>query len=192
MLPEIAVTPGAALLFAAFLLLADWPTVAAVLAAVLLHEAGHVTALYLLRAPPRRVTFQATGACISCDRLLTYSGEIAAALAGPLANLFCAALIAAAVRLSGARQFSVYAGAHVLYFLLNMVPAGFLDGGRALSAALSAAFGPDAAVRVLYVTDLICAAVLSLLGLYIFDKTNGNFTLILCAGFLVAKTRKLG
>ena len=108
----IKVSPAAAAVLAAFVLLSSPEILAAPLLAALAHEWGHYLALRALGGRVDAVTVTALGAemHIAPQSRLSYGGEIGATLAGPAVNLLLGA-----------------------YNLLPVLP---LDGGRMLLAAL--------------------------------------------------------
>ena len=87
---RITVTPG-------FLFLMAWCNYAdqqglllPALAGCALHELGHLAAIWGLGGSVRRLRLTAVGAEIQMERPMSYPGELAAALAGPAANLAAA------------------------------------------------------------------------------------------------------
>lgn len=60
------------------------------LAGCALHELGHLAAIWGLGGSVRRLRLTAVGAEIQMERPMSYPGELAAALAGPAANLAAA------------------------------------------------------------------------------------------------------
>lgn len=122
--PRLRVT-GRAFAAMAFWLLAvplKWVTAAA--GAALIHELGHLTALWLLDRRVWAVELDAFGAEIETEPL-TPREELVCALAGPAAG----ALVCLFWRLAPA--LAVCAGAQTAFNLLPVFP---LDGGRALRA----------------------------------------------------------
>ena len=127
----LTVSPSALVLLAAFLLLSRGLTLpAALLSAALCHELAHVLTLHALHAPPRRLTFSATGAELYVPDLhrLSYGGELLAVAAGPGCNLLLWALLS----LTGWPPLAPFAGAHLILGALNLLPVRPMDGGRLL------------------------------------------------------------
>ena len=123
---RITVTPG-------FLFLMAWCNYAdqqglllPALAGCALHELGHLAAIWGLGGSVRRLRLTAVGAEIQLERPMSYPGELAAALAGPAANL------AAAWLCCRAEGGALFAGLNLALGCFNLLPVGRLDGGRAL------------------------------------------------------------
>lgn len=99
---------------------------AALFAAVLVHELGHIVALRLCGVRLRRVHLGMTGAVIDCSALTTAADEIAVAAAGSIAGLLWALLLSCVSLPHGC-----YAGeVSAVLSLFNLLPVPLLDGGR--------------------------------------------------------------
>ena len=152
---------------AGFCLLAVWfavangvETLAIVLSAAAIHEAGHYLVLHLGGAQVSGIRLSVFGAVMETQsRGLSYGRELAAVLAGPAANLLCGLLLA------GVGNQPMLAGAHLVLCIFNLLPVRPLDGGRALELAVSWAAGPaagDQAARWIgAATALVLAAAVS-------------------------------
>lgn len=142
---------GALLAAAALIFFGGLRSLAVVIAAAAVHEAGHLTALHALGAPVLEIKLGLTGAVISADMSrLGFGAEALAAAAGPASGLLLA--------LASARLSPELAGTSAALSALNLLPCGALDGGRILRAALSAIFGPDAAGKAVTALTCVCAA----------------------------------
>lgn len=164
-----------------FLLLLAWlnyldrqAVVPLALAACLLHELGHYAAIRLMGGDVRLIRLTAVGAEMNLMGPLGYWQEGAAALAGPAVNLLLARLFCFWER------GQLFAGLNLVLGIFNLLPVCGLDGGRALSCAVSLLAGPDTARRVgewltVAVSGVLMAAALLLIG------RGGNITLLLVA-----------
>ena len=151
--------------------------------ACVLHECGHWAVIVLLGGRVRALRLTAVGAEMELDgrRPLSYGREAAAALAGPAVNLIAAALSARA----GAYLF---AGLNLCFGLLNLLPIGALDGGRALSCVLLAWSPRTAGTAARAVSILLSGA---LLGLgWAAWRGCGNLTLLCTSAWLMAGVLK--
>ena len=85
--PALSMDPLSAALLAAALYFLELRSIAALAAAVSVHELGHLAALRLLGLRIRAFRSEAQGFCIDYEGETTRLGHIAAALAGPAAGL---------------------------------------------------------------------------------------------------------
>ena len=107
--------------------------------------------------------------------------ELAAVLAGPLANLLWGLLLA---WLGG--PWLVPAGANLVLCAFNLLPVRPLDGGRALELLVSWAAGPAAGERAARWSG-IAAALLSTAALWaVMDRSGGSLWLLPAAGGMLA------
>ena len=138
------------------------------------HELGHYLLIRLLGGNVMGVRLTAVGAEMILDRPLSYWQEGLSALAGPGVNL----LLALAV--CGWKRGFAFAGLNLALAIFNLLPAGGLDGGRALYCTLALLAGPDLAGRVGRALELLCTAAL-LTGGLLLAGFGGNITLLLVA-----------
>lgn len=100
--------------------------------AALLHEGGHLLALFLLGGKISGIRLTPFGITLCTSRVSTYRGEIALALAGPFLGLVCFLLLRGA-----GGTLSLFSEINLLFSLFNLLPIDGLDGGKALAAALN-------------------------------------------------------
>ncbi len=155
--------------------------------AALLHEGGHLAALWLLGGRMERLSLRLTGAEIGYrSERLSYGGEVLLALAGPGMNLLCACLCAIFTRSWPDPRLYRFIGCHLTLALFNLLPALPLDGGRVLKALLE--------YRWPFMGEAVARAIsggvglfLLLLGLYVL-KTNQNPTLFAAGTVILLKS----
>ena len=116
-----------------------------------LHEFGHAIQAEKLGYKLFKITLMPYGAVISGDiNGIKYSDEVKVVLAGPLVNLCIAVAIMAVWWIFPSSypytQAALYANASI--FLVNLIPAFPLDGGRLLLATLSLKLKRKTAVKV--------------------------------------------
>ena len=112
-------------------------------------------------------------------------------LAGPLSNLLIAWAAGLLARRGAGEQLYLFAGVNLGLAGFNLLPAGKLDGGRALRLLLDHLIPGEAAQRV----GALCAeAVAALLlggGLVLLWQSGGNnFTLLICGLWMAATVRQ--
>ena len=170
-----------ALLLAASLRLLFWAAVAAAV-----HELGHVAAVRALGGRVGSFRLTGVGAVIQPrrERMFSYGEECLVALAGPAASVLLAIGAATWGRHFGGADAYLLTGGRLGRGVFNLLPIGPLDGGRILRAVASRWAGPDAGDRVCGLLTKVLAAGLAALGVWVLGK-SGNFTLLLCAGWLL-------
>lgn len=174
---------GFLLLLAALLYLDGQGVVLWSLLACFVHEFGHWSVILLAGGRVCALRLTAVGAEMTLDseHPLSYAGEVAAALAGPAANLLMAGLSA----LGG---WYLFVGLNLCFGALNLVPVFPLDGGRALTFALEGAElrGAD---RILRAASVVFSGALLGLG-WAAWRSMGNLTLLCTALWLMYKVMK--
>ena len=147
------------------------------------HELGHVAAVRLLGGNVKQLRLTAVGAELVLDRAQGYWQEGVSVLAGPGANLLLA------LACCGSGRWMAFAGLNLALALFNLLPAGTLDGGRALYCTLALLAGQDWAARICGWLDRGCAAAALGLGL-LTAGFWGNITLLAVACWLLAGSVK--
>lgn len=182
---NVNITYGFLLLLIAVTVLAGPERTLIVLLASGVHEAGHILALWLLGAGVDRFSLRGDGAELIFKRRLSYPGEIAAALSGPLAG---AALTGAALW-AGRRWGSGFclelAAVSAVLTGANLLPVSVADGGRALDAALCWLLGPDRAYFIGVCLDGVCVLAAFWAGLAMAFGGGGGLFPLLFACFLL-------
>ncbi len=178
--------PGFFLLLLASLSLAPWTLTAAVLLAAAMHEGGHLAALAIFHVPVLGLRLGAMGAVIFAPGVnrLSYGRELLVTLAGPMVNLLSAPLLAALSARLGWEWGYLFAGAHTVLGVYNLLPIPPLDGGRALYLLLAWRWGPDAGERVATLAGVSAAATLTVLGAYLTLTFGGALFLLAALGLL--------
>lgn len=173
-----------------FLLLAAWLNyldrdflLPMALAACGAHELGHLAAIYLMGGAVKQMRLTAVGAELVLGRALGYWQEGMSALAGPGANLLLALICC------GSGRWMAFSGLNLALALFNLLPAGRLDGGRALYCTLALLAGQDWSARICGWLDWGCTAVILGLGLFT-AGFGGNITLLAVAFWLLTGSMK--
>ena len=115
------------------------------LAAVLIHELGHIAAARLFGIPLVSFGIKTVGLSLAFD--FSEAGYLceAAVHSGGAAAGIISALLAVCLPLSFAK---IYAGASLALALVNLLPIRSFDGGAILAAVLSEFFLPDTVWRI--------------------------------------------
>lgn len=107
------------------------------LAAVTVHELGHIIAMKLLGIKHTSVTPRFFGLGINADfSRVSYTKEIIVCVSGSVSNFILALFTL---------NFPVLAFSAAAYGIFNLLPVSFLDGGEILKLLLKTADVPDAA-----------------------------------------------
>ncbi|HBF86185.1 MAG TPA: hypothetical protein DDW54_00740 [Clostridiales bacterium] len=142
----------------------------AVTLCALLHEAGHAIAAEKRGYKLKMITLMPYGAVISGDiNGISYGDEIKVVIAGPLVNLaLYLATVASWWLFPETYPFTETAAtANLGLFLVNLVPAYPLDGGRLLLCTLSRVLKRKTALKITKAAGIIFAAALA--GLFVFS-----------------------
>lgn len=116
----------------------------AVLAAILLHEAGHLAAAKLCGIPLRAWEIRPTGLSLTFDfSRAGYLREALVHVGGPAAGLIAASLSS----VFGERAY-FFSGLNAVLALVNLLPADGFDGGGILRCLLSCFLLPDTVWRI--------------------------------------------
>lgn len=149
-----------------------------------LHELGHYLAILALGGEVNLLRITCIGAemRLSGRKTMNWCGQMLAALAGPLVNL---GVGYAVLQLWGETGW-YFAGINFALAAFNLLPAGCLDGGRALSCMLTPLLGPIGASRFLKI--LACALAAGLLSGAVVLLWHGslNLTLLILSVWLLA------
>ncbi len=180
----VTVSGGFLLLIAWFAMENGWPPTAMILCAAAIHELGHFLMLRSFHVPVHRLRLTLFGAEMEMENeCLSYGREILVTLAGPAANLLCAAVLLGMAR----RNSSWYApaGAHLVLAAFNLLPIRPLDGGRALHLLLSWTLGAVAGERSAAIVGAAFSSCLGLGLLGLMKESGGNLWLLPPAAGLI-------
>ncbi|MBQ1413392.1 MAG: hypothetical protein IIY93_09415 [Clostridia bacterium] len=138
----------------------------------LLHEAGHLTAMYLLPGQaPTEMDVTPFGLRLHGAPLAEYmDGRLIVLAAGSAANWLAAGVLLPFFPRLAALNFVMGA--------LNLLPVDSLDGGGLLRLVLRRRMGEAAAEAVLTAVSLLTLIVISLVGVTVLFRSRYNFTLL--------------
>ena len=167
----------------------------AVFACVVLHELGHVTAARRYGITTPHITLLPIGGLAQLSRMPEKpSEELVIAIAGPLVNVFIAAILllfGADLSLDperivtyGDAFISQLAVINLYLFAFNLIPAFPMDGGRVLRALLAFRLPRQRATKIAATVGQGLAIVFASIGLL-----WGNVLLMLVAGFVFLAAR---
>lgn len=151
--------------------------------AVCLHELGHAAAARLRGYVPKTLTLMPYGAMMSAEEEMDGRSCVLVGLAGPAANLLCAALILALWWVfPAAYPFTrVFLAANLAIALFNLLPVYPLDGSRVLTGLAS---NRMKAVKRMQAAGIAVSVALFVLFIISFIMKAAAFTLGITAVFL--------
>ena len=166
---------AAAMLFAAWL---DSDLALWLLAGILIHEMGHLVALWLCQIPVRSIRFQAWGVIMDTAEA-SYGKELLCAMAGPAASVLLGLCL---LRLCPR-------GAIVSFLLasVNLLPLFPLDGGRGLRCLLMMLLPYDTANHILRLTTFCTCGGLMLLACWAAAELQAGLWPIFAVLFLLCR-----
>lgn len=159
----LTVSPGFLLLAAGVYFVGGPGALAAFGAAALVHELGHLTAMFLTGASVRGIRITACGPVIEYGGVSSRREEMGILAAGPLAGIFFAVLC-----FITDIPFLCYTGAiALLAAMFNLLPVLPMDGGRLAQYALETVLSERTAGIILRVMGNLCAIGVLATGVYI-------------------------
>ncbi len=159
----LTVSPGFVLLAACLYFVGGAGALAAFGAAALVHELGHLTAMFLVGASVRGIRITACGPVIDYGGVSSRREEMGILAAGPLAGIFFAVLC-----FITDIPFLCYTGAiALLAAMFNLLPVLPMDGGRLAQYTLETVMPRRAAAVILRITGTLCALGVLATGIYI-------------------------
>lgn len=161
-----------------------------VMTAVLLHEAGHIVAMYLIKIPPDAVTLKIGAAEIEGVTENGTQKHFIIAAAGPVINILGMAVCFMAYRLFGNLSFALNFNIMFVFALLNLLPILGLDGGDLLFCLLVRKISIKKSRRILIFFSIFNCFIIMAFGIYLFFKENNNPSLMLLALYLFCNLRK--
>lgn len=162
------------LLFFAFInFFDDCGIIAALVPAVIAHETGHILAILLLGAKPKRLSATLSGFSLDYSGDLNENQELLIAIAGPVFGLASAVLFAKLGKLIDSEYLIMSAGLGFVINVFNLLPAIPLDGGHVLIFALKAIFGAKIAQTIAAIMGYLISIAILVLGLYFILKGYG-------------------
>ncbi len=132
-------------------------------ASALLHECVHLVFLTGFGCTGIKLTLNPGGAAISCagTELLPETKQLAALLSAPSVNIIAGVLLAVIGNALSAPELKTAANINLWLGGVNLLPLGFLDGGRALNAALGMKYRADTVRKITQFCDILSAVLLT-------------------------------
>ncbi len=157
------------------------------LLACLLHEMGHLTAIYTFGGKVSAIRLSLVGAEIIPIRntLFSYAEEILIILAGPLTNIAVFVCGLAFSRQFPNENLHLFCGLNLMLGLFNLLPVASLDGGRLLRMTIAKCFHIVIAEKIYESISMVFASLLLFGGIFLAVTQHGNITLVIMAVWLL-------
>lgn len=179
---ELIITFPFALLIALMLACDKTGMISVSLIAVILHEMGHLIALYAYKRPPRKIMLRLCGVQMTQARLFESAvSETVVAAAGPATNLFVSAAL---LPLCEYRFFAALCAAGIVIGAFNLIPLSGLDGGDILHCILSEKFSARTVYITTCIVNITIILAIAILGTFLAIGPLNNPTMLIAAVYL--------
>ena len=172
---KIRISPSLPLFLISLALSGDARLLLVPLFAAAIHESGHLLAARVLNIPIKSIRLSVFGALIDADVMnCSYKSELLLAISGPMANI-----VTAIIAYFFAENSIFFVTVSLFLALLNLIPAGSLDGGRILSSVLNSLLSQTVASRISEAVSFLCFFTLWTVSVYIIMKTGAYLSLFI-------------
>lgn len=153
----------------------------ALLLAAAIHECGHLLAARLLHIPISSLRISILGARLQLsDPLLSYRREWLLCAAGPLFSLLFFAIARCLGSVLLHFPFFEEAGAiSAALGIVNLLPIGWLDGGRMFRASCYQILSPGIARGLLRTVSFLCFLLLWMISVYLLLRVGNSLSLFI-------------
>lgn len=128
--------------------------------AVIMHELGHLFAMWILDCAPKSVKLIPAGVQITRGVSDRYKKDVAVALVGPIVNLVLFATLYVNYLCFRNHITLIYALINLIIGIFNLLPVTGLDGGTVLTSVIASKTDINKAVLILrIITAVLCMAV---------------------------------
>lgn len=152
--------------------------------AVLLHECGHLLAMWAADCQPRAIRLIPTSVQIIRGFSPKKCGELAITVCGPLANLVVFVALFINYKIFGSEQSLIFAILNLAIALFNLLPVSGLDGGTLLEIAISRLTDIYKAESIVRIITAVFAFFAFLLGVYLWVSGTVNISVFIVALYL--------
>lgn len=155
------------------------------LLASLMHETGHLIAFAMTGCRPRKIAFEMTGIALTKSTVnLSYRKELVVLVAGSAVNLI---IFGIAVLIAGdIDRVDMFAAAHLVVGVMNLLPIAALDGGKIMSLLLMQSCSEQRANAICFGVQLIFIAFIMNYSIGTILQGELNFTLLILLFYLIA------
>lgn len=152
--------------------------------AVLMHEGGHLAAMWILDCAPKRVRLVPASVEITAKMTASHKNEIAVALCGPLVNIILFITFGLNYLVYKRSLSLICCLINLLIAAFNLLPVRGLDGGTVLFTLISRK-SPEKAGLVMRIINLSLAAVFIVTAVYLCFNGKFNISLFITGLYLI-------
>ncbi len=149
------------------------------LCAVIIHELGHLSAMFILGLKPESISIELFN--IKINDNLRYKNslliDLIVTVAGPLLNLLFFLIF---LNISGK-----FSGVNLFIGLFNLLPAASLDGGQILFLILSNYLRRELSAKIVDIITIIIALPVFFFGILVLLYSKYNFSLLVIGIYLI-------
>lgn len=172
------------ILWAIVLVSSQTPYLIPTLAAVALHELGHILFAFLLKIKIKCFHLSLLGARLEIVGEISYKKELLLALGGPLFGVFGFAFSISPALNYGLESLLYFSVISLILALFNLLPLESLDGGRMLKCTLCLCFKLETANKIMSLACFLTLFTLWLFSVYVILKiASGLQTFVFCSFF---------
>lgn len=152
--------------------------------AVLMHELGHLFAMWVLECAPKKIKLIPASVQITSPMTKRYKNDIAIAVCGPIVNFVLFFTLYFNYLAFKNKLTLYYALLNLLIGVFNSLPVCGLDGGTVLKCLLAKRQGPDKAAVILKIITLIIALLIITAAIILTVKNKFNLSLFIIGIYL--------
>jgi Zn-dependent proteases len=166
-----------------FMFLLDFSSFAfLMLTAALIHEFGHLAAMFICGVKVERITVYPFGLDIrTSSQIKSYKQDLFIKSAGIFVNI-SAALLCLAVKEN--LYISFFMMSNIMFAVLNILPINSLDGGEILESLLLMYMNPNTVMKIMKPVSFVFIVILWIVAVYVLFYTNYNFSLLILCMYL--------
>lgn len=153
--------------------------------AVLVHEIGHLFAMWILGCRPKSIRLIPASVQIVRGFSSRPYGEAVVAVCGPAANIAVFLSLMLNFYYCSSENSLIFGLLNLIIGIFNLLPVSGLDGGTLLSAALAHGMDPQKAEGIVKIITAIMAALAFIAGVYMWVSGRFNLSVFIVALYLL-------
>ena len=156
-----------------------------IIAAIFIHELGHITASIILKVEIKCITISILGARLEMNGEISYLKEFIISRSGPMFG-FLGFLLTSQIDIQSQTilNFSIISLALSIF---NLLPIKTLDGGRIVKCLLYSLFSLDLSEKIMQIITFLTIFSFWLISVYIMLKYSGGLSAFIFCSFFFTK-----